>query len=250
MAFEHDCAGYNVQAFCDSSKAGRSSPLESSSQGAGRFCQVRCNSVHQAWRETVVWFESELLQPTANSGHLFGRDAGLDHRRHEGSELGRGPAGFLEQLRMDEVKSVERMVLVLDSAIHMNAAARAGVPLDRGPRIHSLQLVRVLRDLQVVSRDDRDDGKLRSGRFPALRAPTRMIIGDRAFNFDFYRILRAFADECPAVEIGHTRFYSGIHRRMDVNGFGHPGLPHVRVLPNVLVVGGEPSRYCGGPHEP
>ena len=118
------------------------------------------------------------LQPATDAGHAVGTDAGFDHRRHEGGELRRRPAGFLEQFGMDEVEAVERMLGVLDPPVHVDAAALAGIALDGGARIDDGEFVAVLRHRQVGARHHGDDGEDRAGRLPALGAAAGMVVGD------------------------------------------------------------------------
>src|SRR5258708_14848545 len=108
---------------------------------ARRLGGVGGEEVHQGRGQAIVWLEVKLLQPRANRPHLIGIGTGLDDRRDEGGELRRLPAGLLRQLGVDEIQAVERMLLVLDSAIQVNAAALAGVPLDGPPPFHDVRLV-------------------------------------------------------------------------------------------------------------
>src|SRR5215813_3300035 len=57
---------------------------------------------------------------------------------------------------MDKIEPVERMLCVLDAAIHVDAAIFAGVPLDGRIGIHDLELVGVLGNTQLVARHNRD----------------------------------------------------------------------------------------------
>src|SRR6202034_2079310 len=99
--------------------------------GALGLGRVRRDQVHQRGRQTVVRLELQLLQPAAHFVHALRREAGLDDGGHERRKLGLFPALLLRQLDMEEVEAVERVILVLDAAIHVHAAAGAGVAPDR-----------------------------------------------------------------------------------------------------------------------
>jgi len=58
---------------------------------------------------------------------------------------------FVGQFDVHEVESVERMVAVLDAAVHVHAAAGAGVALNRGFRVDDLELLRILGDFEFVA---------------------------------------------------------------------------------------------------
>src|SRR5215831_1112842 len=57
---------------------------------------------------------------------------------------------------MDKIEPVERMLCVLDAAIHVHPAIFAGVTLDGRIGIHDLELVGVLGNTQLVARHNRD----------------------------------------------------------------------------------------------
>ena len=81
---------------------------------------------------------------------------------------------------MDEVQAVEGVGLVLDAAVHVGAAALAGVALDGGRGVDDLQLVAVLGHRDVVARHNGDDREHRAFRLPALGAAAGMVVGDVA----------------------------------------------------------------------
>ena len=105
------------------------------------FClgDVRGDRVHERRRKAVVRREAQLLEAVADLGHLFGlRRARLDDGRHERRELGLRPALVLRQLHVHEVEAEERMVRVLDAAVHVHAAAAARMALDGGAGVDDL----------------------------------------------------------------------------------------------------------------
>jgi len=71
--------------------------------------------------EDIIRLEPEFLETRADAGHLVRLDAGLDHEERNAANP-EPPAGLLEQFGMDEIQTVERVVLVLDAAVHMRAA--------------------------------------------------------------------------------------------------------------------------------
>src|SRR5579862_3692989 len=110
------------------------------------------NRVHQGWRQAIVWLQPEFLEARSNARHLRRINAGLDHRGHERRKLRSGRSRLREELSVDEVQSVERMSLVLDTSVHMRPAGLAGVPLDRRRGIDNLQLVAVFENGDVFAR--------------------------------------------------------------------------------------------------
>src|SRR5690242_7110729 len=96
------------------------------------------------------------------------------------------------------------MLVVLDASVHVHAATSAGVALDRRIRVDDLELVGVLRDLDLVFRHDRDDGEIRAFGLPALGAAARVLVRYIRTDTDFDRILRAFADERSARKVLRT----------------------------------------------
>src|ERR1700712_1162647 len=99
---------------------------EAARSGCLGFRHVGGNRIHQRRRQAVVGIKPEFFQTRPDPVHLGRLDAGFDHRRYERGKSGRGPSAFLEQFGMDEVEAVERMRLVLDTAVHMGAADCAG----------------------------------------------------------------------------------------------------------------------------
>jgi hypothetical protein len=85
------------------------------------------------------------------------------------------------------------MALVLDPAIHVDAALFAGMPLNSGLGVHHRKFVPVRLDAEIFTRDDGDLRKERAFRLPTFRAAAHMIV--RALAFDRYLdlVLRAIA---------------------------------------------------------
>ena len=89
----------------------------------------------------------------------------------------------LRQLGVDEVEAVERMVLVLDAAVHVHAAAVAGMALDRRAwRRRPSACAPLAVTLELVARHDRDHREQRAGRLPALGAAAGVVEGDVALD--------------------------------------------------------------------
>src|SRR5262245_22822228 len=140
-------------------------------QLAGCLREMGRDRVHQRRRQAIIRLEPKLLQTSADRAHVARlRGTGLDDRGHERRELRLRPALVLRQLGVHEIEPIERMPLVLDPAIHVHAAAGAGIALDRRARVDDLQLVGALCDLHLVFPDHGDDGERRARRLPALGA--------------------------------------------------------------------------------
>src|SRR6266568_4226696 len=121
---------------------------------------------------------------------------------------------------MNEIEPIERMSLVLDAAVHMSAAGLAGVSLDSGRCINDVKLVAVFEHGHAIARDDGHDGESRSGRLPAFRATTGVVVGDVALDADLDRFVRAFADQGSARKVARSLFYAIVDRWVDVNSHG------------------------------
>jgi MFS family permease len=107
-------------------------PSRSGRQDPFGFRRVRGDGVHQCRGQTVVRLELQFLQSRAHLAHAIGLESRLDDGRHERREFGSGPAAVLRELDVHEVEAIERMVLVLDAAVQVNATPRARVSLDGG----------------------------------------------------------------------------------------------------------------------
>src|SRR5258708_39895239 len=106
---------------------------------------MRCYRVHQ-WRgETVVRLEAELAQSGASTVLLRRGGAALDYRRDERGEAWRRPARVGREFGVNEIEAVERMLGVLDPAIHMYTAVFACVAVNRGIGIDDLKFACVFR---------------------------------------------------------------------------------------------------------
>src|SRR6202521_708399 len=127
---------------------------------------------------------------------------------------------------MNEVQAIERMRLVLNAPEHMRAADPACMPLDRRRRIYDFELVAVFQHRHIVARDDGDDSKGRTVRFPAFAAAASVVVRDIAFDADLDRLVLAFADKGSAGKVARTLLYSAVNRWMDVNSH-RPILPCV-----------------------
>src|SRR5215831_10634837 len=168
---------------------------------AFRLGRLRSDEIHERRGEAIVRLELELSQPRPDRAHVIGIRARLDDRRNEGRELWRRPARFARALGVNEIESVQRVALVVDPAVHVDAALLARVPLDGRLGIHDCELVAVRFDAQVVARDDGDLREQRSFRLPALGAAAHVIVC--ALTLDRYLdlVLRAVAKQRSACEI-------------------------------------------------
>ena len=114
-----------------------------------------CDCVHQCRREAVVWLEAELLQPCPDRIHVGGFRSGLDDRRDKRCELRRRPAVFVGSLGVDEIEPEKRVILILDSAVHVYAATVASIALNGRARVHDFELVLICDHPEVVAPDNR-----------------------------------------------------------------------------------------------
>jgi len=121
---------------------------------------------------------------------------------------------------MDEIKSVERMVLVLDPAIHVNAAFAAAMALDRGGFVHHFQLVAVFQYLDRVTRHDRDLTEGRAIGLPAPGAAADMVVGGLAPDPDLDRVAGAMAGQRSAGKAGTALFHAVIDVRVNPDPVG------------------------------
>src|SRR3981081_3428779 len=130
------------------------SPERAEIAGSGRFGlrfrHVGGDRIHQCRGQTIVRLKPKFLEARSDRRHLRWIDAGLDHRGHKRCKLRSGRTTFREQLRMDEVQSVERMRAIFDAAVHMRAASTASMPLDRCRRVDHAKLVAVPENSPIV----------------------------------------------------------------------------------------------------
>jgi len=186
---------------------------------------MRCDRVHQRWRQAIVRLESNFFQPVANALHLRGRKARLDDRRDKGREFRGSPAGFGRQFRMDKIEPVEWVAFVLNPAEHMNAAGFAGMPLNGRFGIDHRKVPCIMSDTHLVARNDRYDGEYGPLRFPTLRTAARVVMRDLTSDGHFDGVLRALADQRSTCEVCTTLLNSVVDRWMKQNLLGHGSLP-------------------------
>src|ERR1041384_2930379 len=62
----------------------------------------RCDVIHQAWRQAIVWIEMTLSKFGPKLVHLVGIESAFDDRGYERRKGGRWPTLFGEPFRMDE----------------------------------------------------------------------------------------------------------------------------------------------------
>jgi len=116
---------------------------------------------------------------------------------------------------MDEVKSIERVLLILDAPKHMGSAFTASMSLDGGLLVNDVQLFRVSQNVDLVARDDRDKCKSGTLRFPALGTTAGVVVQCLGSDSYFYFIAGTEALEYAA---GKARLFGGntvVHRRVD-----------------------------------
>src|SRR6267154_5007871 len=204
-------AGYDLRYFREFC---RGSPSISRAQRAGGLGELSRDEIHQRRGQAIVGLELQLFQPCPHGAHVVGACARLDDRRNERRELRRRPARLVRALGVNEIESVQRMALVLDPAVHVDAAVLAGIPLDRRLEIHDRELAAVRLDAQVVAPHDGDLREQRAPGFPALGAAAHVIV--RALPLDRYLdlVLRAVAIKRPAGEVLRRGFQTAVDRWM------------------------------------
>lgn len=149
-------------------------------------CESR-ESIHECGTQRIVGFQADRLELGAYTVHLLGIKALLNNRGHETSELRFLPPLLIRQLHVHKVKSLESVIL-FNSTVQVDATLLTGVTPDGSFVVHYLQLVLVGCHLHVLNRNDGDDSEERARRFPALRAPARMVVEDVAGEGDFHRM--------------------------------------------------------------
>src|ERR1700733_10064266 len=136
MARPRPCTGRRPAVWTPRCVRGIQWPLRTSGrQYALRLGCMGCDQIHELRCQAIVGLEAELLQARTYRTHLLGFGPGFDDGRDEGGELRFLPADFLRQLDVDEIKSVQRVILVLDAAIHVHTATGAGMALNRSAGI-------------------------------------------------------------------------------------------------------------------
>ena len=90
---------------------------------------------------------------------------------------------------------MERMLVVVDPAVHVHAATGARVALDRRFRVDHAELRLVRRDLELVARNDTDLREQRAYRLPALRATADVIVRNLRADRHRHLLRTAFALE-------------------------------------------------------
>jgi hypothetical protein len=116
---------------------------------------------------------------------------------------------------VDKIESIERMLGVLDAAVHVHTASRAGMPLNGRVGVNGFELLGTLADAELVAAYNGDLRELRARGLPALGASAHVIIGALACDGHFDRIARAFALERPTRKIGRARLHAIVYRRMN-----------------------------------
>jgi hypothetical protein len=190
--------------------------------------------VHQRRRQGIVRLEPEFSDPGSDRAHSSRVDSRLDHGGYEGGEFRRRPTGFPRQFGVDEIESIERMVLVLDPAVHVDAAFSASVTVNGLRGVDDVKLISILDNGDVCARHNGYCRKKSAFRLPAPRATTDMIVGALSLDGDLDGIARAFANERSAGEVFRCRFDPVIHGGMNRDSFRDGPSPLGLPLPNAL----------------
>lgn len=102
---------------------------------------------------------------------------------------------------MNKIEPIKRMFGVLDPAIHMRAAACAGMSLDWSGFIHDLQLFSMCCDLNLIPANHSHLAEYRSVRLPAFGATTHVVMSRLRADFDLDLITGAFAVQRSSGEV-------------------------------------------------
>src|SRR4029077_13621177 len=162
---------------------------------------MRRDQIHERRREAVVGLKAEFLEARTDGPHLVGLGAGLDDRGHEGGEPRLFPTLLLGEFGVEEIKAVKRMRLVLDAAVHVHAAAAAGVALNGGFLIDDLQLVAIRGHADVVAAADADYREPRPLRLSAFGAAAGVVKGYVGADLHGHRVARALTGERATGEV-------------------------------------------------
>src|SRR5436190_16068318 len=115
---------------------------------------------------------------------------------------------------MYKIKAIQRVILVLDPPVHVDATILAGMPLDGRLFVDGLQLVAVLRHAELVTRYDGNYREKCARRFPAFRAAACVIVRGLTLQCNLDGILGALAGKGPTGKARFSLFHAAIDRRM------------------------------------
>jgi hypothetical protein len=118
---------------------------------------------------------------------------------------------------VDEVESEKWMVVVFDPTVHVNAARRADMAMDRCRRVEGLELDAVCGHRQAVARNHGDLRKKRPFGFPTSSATAQVIVGGLRVYADFDLLILAMTVKFPTREI----LVSGLETRVDSRVYRH-----------------------------
>src|SRR5215475_5694620 len=130
---------------------------------------------------------------------------------------------------MDEVQAIERVLGVLDAAVHVHTTFLAGVALNGRLRIDDLELLRMFSHFEPLARRHSDDGEHSPFGLPTLRTATGVVVSRLRADADLDLIFRAFAEQRASGEVGCGRLDASIDGRMDLDG--HVSLSSVTRTP-------------------
>lgn len=129
------------------------------------------NCVHQGGIERVIRRQVKLAKSGPDLSHLFWPGAAaLDDGRYKGGEPRFFPSAFIRKFDVNEIETVEGMVLVLDAAVQMRPALLASVALDGSISVNNSELVFVSHHFDLFARHNADNRKSCAFGFPAFRA--------------------------------------------------------------------------------
>src|SRR6185437_5908979 len=115
---------------------------------------------------------------------------------------------------MDKIEPVERMLCVLDAAIHVDAAIFAGVTLDGRVSIHDLEPIGILGSTELIARHNRDLREQRALGLPAFGASAYVIVGALGRDAHLYETTRALAHKRPSREVRRAGLHTVVHCRV------------------------------------
>jgi hypothetical protein len=174
---------------------------------------IRRYSIHEGRRQHIVGLQPHRPELGAHVIHPLRVEPLLDDGRHKRRELGFLPALVFRQLDVDEIQSLERVVL-LDATEQVHAALLARMSLDHGALVDDLELVAVGGHGHFVLGDHSDDGEEGAGRLPALGTSTGMVVSHVAAESHLDFVAATLAVQLSAGEVGIALGDAVVDQRM------------------------------------
>ena len=101
------------------------------------------------------------------------------------------PNRFVATVRVDEIQTIKRVIVVFNPAEQMRTTAGAGMTLNRCGFVNDFQFFRMRRDLNFVTRHHADHGEQSTGGFQHLRATASVVKRDLRAHLNLHWVARA-----------------------------------------------------------